>query len=310
MNYAKKAGSALLSAATLAAIALFLAFPARYAKSVGAGISLWAANVLPATLPFLFLTAIFTNLTLYRKFTKILSPVMGKVFKVSGDGGCAAFLSAISGYPVGARTVLDLKKSGRIGREELFRVACLATTSGPAFLVGAVGCGMMGSALYGWILYLSHLAGIYLVCFFLRFGAKPSALPPLSVRAGKIDLADVLANSVLSVLCVGAAIAVFYAFGQMIADIGSLLSIPPALSIALRGLLEMTTGCACVAASPSPLTLALSCFFVTFGGLCVLVQQAAFLGRAGVKLLPFAAVKLLQGAVAAGICFLLSLAVF
>lgn len=310
MNYAKKAGSALLSLAVLVAILLFLAFPARYAESVTEGISLWAVSVLPATLPFLFLTAIFTNLTVYKKFTKALSPVAGKIFKISGDGGCAAFLSAISGYPVGARTVLDLVKSGRIRKEEAFRVACLATTSGPAFLVGAVGCGMLANPLYGWILYISHLAGIYLICFFLRFKKTAPPLPPAPVSTKKTDLADALLNSVLSVLCVGAAIAVFYAFGQMIADMGALFSLPTAAETVLRGLLEMTAGCALCAASPSPLALALSCFFVTFGGLCVLVQQAAFLSRAGVKLLPFAGIKFLQGAASATVCFLMSLAIF
>ncbi len=310
MKLAKRAGSALFSLAIVTSLALFLIFPARYSKAVFDGISLWAASVLPATLPFLFLTALFSNLGIYRKTARFLSPAMGKLFAVSGEGGCAALLSALSGYPVGARTVADLAAGGRLGREEVFRVASLATTSGPAFLVGAVGCGMMQSPSCGYILYFSHLAGIILVCLLMRIRAKPAPSPPPLQSAKKTDLSDLLLNSALSVLCVGAAIALFYAFGQMIADMGALLSLPTPVTTLLCGLLEMTTGCALCAPYASPAAMAACCFFVTFGGLCVLVQEGAFLRRAGVKMLPFALVKFLQGLLSAGICFLLSLALF
>lgn len=309
MKYARKALSALLTLAVTAAIILFLTFPAHYAESVKNGISLWAVSVLPATLPFLFLTAVFTNLGIFRKISGAIARPAGKLFRVSGEGGCAALLSAISGYPVGARTVLDLAQAGRISEEEKFRVACLSTTTGPAFLVGAVGCGMFRSAAIGWILYISHLAGVYAVCFFLRFRAKPQVSAAPRRTAGKTDLAEILMNSVLSVLCVGAAIAVFYAFGQMLADAGAFLSLPSTAESLLRGMLEMTTGCACFSRESTALNLSLCCFLVTFGGLCVLVQQLAFLSRAGVKAAPFIAVKLLQGAASAAICFPLALAV-
>ncbi len=310
MKIAKGAGRALLTLTVLLSLALFLCFPARYAGKVFDGIKLWAVSVLPATLPFLFLTAILTHLPVYRKVTRYLSPVMGKLFAVSGEGGCAALLSALSGYPVGARTVMDLAENGRLEEKEKFRVAALATTSGPAFLVGAVGCGMWKNAAIGYILYASHLAGIYLVCLLLRIGKKYVPQRNIKLPAKNIDLSDTLLNAVLSVLCVGAAIAIFYAFGAMISDMGAAFSVPPAVTTLLCGLLEMTTGCAALSEISSPLTLSLSCFFVTFGGVCVLVQQAAFLTRVGVKMLPLFAVKFLQGICSAGICFCLSLALF
>lgn len=304
----KKLPSVLCGIATVCAIALFLAFPARYTKCVWEGVSLWAISVLPATFPFLFLTALFRRQAIYPRLAKAVSPVAGKVFRVSGQGGCAAFLSAISGYPVGARTVLDLFERGEIGREESFRLACLCSTSGPMFLVGAVGVRMMKSAALGWIMLAAHFLSVWTVCFFLRFTAKEPPKKTLFVAAGKGTLYDDLYSSVLSVLCVGGAIAVFNAFGQMLADAGALAGINPHLSAVLRGLLEMTAGCASLAADPSPLSVATCCFFVTFGGACVLVQQCVFLTRAGVKTLPFLGVKLLQGLLSFGICYSFCLA--
>ncbi len=305
MNVLKRVRGALLSAAISAALILLLVFPARYTESVREGISLWAVSVLPATLPFLILTALFTKLPLYKKIAKRLSPFAQTLFGVSGDGGCAALLSAISGYPVGAKTVQMLAERGRIGRDEVLRVAALATTSGPAFLIGAVGCGMLKSPLLGQILYISHLAGVYLVCLAMRPHKKRGSAPA-AFAAERPDLGEAISSSVLSVLCVGAAIALFNAFGEMVADFGALLSLPPAVVALLRGLMEMTAGCAQFCQTPSSLSLGLCAFFTTFGGMCVLVQQAAFLKRAGVKMLPFLGVKLAQGLLAAAICMGLS----
>ncbi len=306
-DFTKRFSSALLTAAVLFAIVLFLVFPARYARSVRDGIDLWAVSVLPATLPMFFLTAIFTRRKLFARVAKALSPLSAALFGVSGGGACAALLSALSGYPVGARTVYDLSRTGVLCEDERFRVACLSTTSGPAFLVGAVGGGMFRSAAAGWVLFLSHLMGICLVCFLLRLFAKGRRRTSFVPKGETLSLSELLSGSVLSVLCVGGAIAIFSVFGQMIADLCAPLGLPAIPEAMLRGLLEMTAGCSLLSSAPSALSLALCCFLVTFGGLCVLIQQLAFLTQAGISVPKFLAVKFAQGVVSALLCYVLSL---
>ena len=86
-------------------------------------------------------------------------------------------LSVLSGYPAGARAVLDLWERGCLAREERLRAACLATTSGPAFLAGTLGA-IAGSAV-GWLLFAAHLAGVWSVSFLLgRRAEPPAAVPP------------------------------------------------------------------------------------------------------------------------------------
>ena len=281
-------------------MACFLAFPQRYAKLVLEGITLFAISVLPATLPFLFLTNVLTRQRVFLKAAGRISPLAQKVFRVSGAGALCAVLSALSGYPVGARTVLDLSSRGTISKQECFRLACLSSTSGPMFLVGAVGAGMFRNATLGWILFLSHLLGVYIVCFVLRFIGKPSKTQsvPLFNNQGGNPLMD----SVLSVLAVGGAIAIFYAFSGIFRDALSLVGVENHYITALvTGLIEMTSGCKLLSGVGGPYAAALAAFLVTLGGGCVLLQQMSFLSRAGVKALPFIGVKLLQGVLAAGI---------
>ena len=294
-----------LTALLLFAAALFLSNPARYAKSVSEGISLWATCVLPAVFPFLFLTALFTGLPAFEAFSNALSKPMGKLFRLSGAGGSAALLSAISGYPVGARTVFDLSRAGSLGKGEELRLACLCSTSGPMFLVGTVGGMMYENAAAGWIMLFSHLAAVWTVCFCMRFRAKAAPARPLRRAADPALFYDSLYGSVLSVLCVGGSIALFFCLGQMFGDLG-LYSLPvfgDYTEGVLRGLLEMTGGCAALASLKTPLSCALSCALVTFGGMCVLCQQAAYLTRADVKMLPFVGVKFLQAVLAFLLCW-------
>ncbi len=291
----------------LFSIAVFLSAPRKYAKSVMDGISLWAVSVLPATFPFLFLTALLTALPPFAAFARKISPCAEKLFRVSGAGAGAALLASVSGYPVGARLFYDLKTKGRIAKSESLRLACLVTTSGPPFLVGTVGSMMYGSAKAGWILLFAHLLAVWSVCFFLRFFSKsaPKAPPP-SLKPNPDLLYDSLWNAVVSVLCVGGFIALFYCFGEMLASLGLFRLFGGSLYAegALKGLLEMTTGCNALSKIQSPLSLAISCSLVTFGGLCVLCQQLSYLTRAGVPPLPFIGIKLLQAAIAFCLCFL------
>ncbi len=219
-------------------------------------------------------------------------------------------ISFLSGYPVGAKTVLDLYENGAIGKEEVFRVACLSSTTGPMFLVGAVGVRMFQSAAVGWIMFCSHLLAVCSVGFLFRYTGKECSLP-IRIPKPQGDLYDVLSSSVLSILCVGGSIALFYAFGQMIADLGALAGIKnPVITAVIRGILEMTSGCALLSEHGTPVNAALAAFLVTFGGFCVLMQQIVYLSKANVKALPFLLVKLLQGALAFGICLGLYLLVF
>lgn len=288
-------------------MACFLAFPKRYTGLVLEGATLFAVCVLPATLPFLFLTAVLTRQPVFQKAAGKIAPLAEKAFRVSGAGGLCALLSALSGYPVGARTVYDLCSRGALSKRETFRLACLSSTSGPMFLVGAVGAGMFRSAAIGWILFLSHLAGVYVICFLMRFFAGKTPPPQDKLPVLKPDGGNPLTDSVTSVLAVGGAIAIFYAFSGILCDALRLAGVENGyLNAAVTGLVEMTSGCKLLSEIGTAYAVALSAFLVTFGGGCVLVQQLGFLSRAGVKTLPFLAVKILQATAAALIALGLS----
>lgn len=298
--------TAFYTTVILLAFVLFLLFPARYLQCVRDGVSLWAVSVLPAALPFLFLTGLLAGTPLFARLARWLAPFF-RLFGISGTGGCCACLSMLSGYPAGARTIADAHARGALSKHEMLRAAALASTSGPSFLVGAAGAAMAGKAVLGWVMLCAHFAGVLLPVFLLaRFAPKQIRESAIALP-GSADVPKTLSASVLAVLTVGGAVALFYCFGCMLSDLLTPLSLPETLCNILVGLMEMTSGCARLLAAPTALHVSLATFLVTFGGLCVLLQQWTFLAETGIPLGKFLLIKLAQAVTAALLAYPLAL---
>ncbi len=294
---------------------VFSCFPARYMGACLEGILLWATCVLPSTLPFLFLTGLFTRLGYVRRLSKNCAPLTGALFRLPGIGGYCLAMSFLSGYPVGAKTLADLAKTGMVSPSEANKMSVLCSSSGPLFILGSVGMGMFSDAKVGWILLASHFAAILLGGILLRaYGKTPAAgAPPAPTMRDENVLYECIHSSIVSVLCVGGFIAVFYTLATMLSDwhvfapLFALLSaagVPETQAAGFaRGLVEMTGGCRALAASATPLAVAGCAFLITFGGACVLFQQTVYFRQAGVKLGFFLPVKLLQSCLAAALAF-------
>lgn len=139
------------------AAAVLLAASGKGAEFAFKGIKVWAAVVLPSLFPYFFVSAILTRLKITERLALTFSPVYRKVFKVSGIVSYAFFLSVISGYPVGAKIVSDLRKNGLLDEDEGVRAAALCSTSSPSFLIAAVGSAAFGSARLGIALTACHI---------------------------------------------------------------------------------------------------------------------------------------------------------
>ena len=132
---------------TSACCVLMVVFPSIALCSARKGISLWLSNVLPALLPFFICANFLQDIGVIRIFRSGVFPFV---------------MSVLSGYPMGAKIVGDLRRDGEISQREAMRLMSFCSTSGPAFMVGAVGAGMLGSGMLGGIIAAAHYAGAFL----------------------------------------------------------------------------------------------------------------------------------------------------
>ncbi len=233
-------------------------------------------------------------------------------------------MSTISGYPIGSKITADLYKKGLIGDAELTKCAIISSTSGPIFVIGAVGGAMLKSPLCGVIIYLSNIVAVVISMVLINLFSKRKNLdipraPEVKERT-KTPLYKLVSDIVVSLLIVGFYIALF----SLLIDLLNDLHILSALSTMsdnilgvfgvkagyssgiMSGIVEMTNGAKALSFEISPLSVSLISFVIGFSGLSIIMQSLSFLSETKIKTRHFIGAKLLHGTLTFLICLALT----
>lgn len=254
-------------------------------------------TVIPTLFPFFVCSGLFTALGAGVICSRYLSPLMRPLFGVPGSGGLAFILGIVSGYPTGAACVADLYRNGCCTKSEAERMTAFCNNSGPLFIIGVVGVGILGSAEVGYRLYFSHILSALITGIILsRIPEKAAGIQPClppSVHNNKNNtahaLGSVIDNSVFSMLKVCAFILIFSVVGAALPQ--------TRFSPFVYALLEITGGIKEISKlqlSPTEL-LCLISFFTAFSGISVLLQVSTVISPCGLSVTPYFSGKLLQG---------------
>lgn len=271
------------------------------------GIELWATAILPALLPFFFLTSILASLGFVQKIGKIFSPITTRLFKTSGISGYIYAMSVISGYPVGAKTTAELYEKGIISRGQACKITTFTSTSGPLFVIGTVGIGMFNSAKLGYLILLSHILGAFINGLFYRNTYKENYTSKICVFSSSNVLEDSMYNSIKSILIVGGYIAIFYMLISMLNNYNLLYPFSKFLSLITKtdisisnslvnGAIEMTRGLKDL--SQLSLTqkqaLVISTGLISLGGASIFMQALTFLKKFNISIRYYLCSKITQ----------------
>lgn len=279
-------------------IALNLALiPSKCTEAARGAILLCLNIAIPSLFPFFVISALFITLGYAGYLSRFFSPVMRSAFNVSGAGAAAVILGIISGYPVGAASCVSLYKSGQISKTEAERLLAFSNNSGPIFIIGALGAGILSSKSTGYMLYLSHIAAALLVGFVFRSYKKNAASPAAALppaRGGiKNDFGGALAESInSSVISMAKVCGFIILFSVICAAIPSGRFYPYIYS-----LLEITGGLNALSKVPidSDLRLCLVSFFLGFSGISVFCQAESIIRASDLSIKTCFFGKLLQG---------------
>ncbi|MFR8072272.1 MAG: hypothetical protein ACLU7V_06325 [Anaerovoracaceae bacterium] len=289
---------------TMACCVLMVAFPSIALASARRGISLWASDVLPALLPFFICANFLQNIGIIRMLR---------------SGAFPFAMSVLSGYPMGAKIVGDLRRGGEISLTEAKRLMSFCSTSGPAFMVGAVGAGMLGSGTLGGIIAAAHYIGALVNgILYTRLLGRESGGPPAPIsdskrggRGMQESFTDAILMSFRSLAIVLAYIVLFMFLTDLF-HMSGLFSMTDdqAVRALIKGFFEMTVGCEAVAEGisvTSSVKCVLCAFILSWGGLSVMGQSMSMLSSTGVTLGYLMVSKLTHGIFAAAAAFLITL---
>ena len=144
------------------------------------GLVLWAKSVFPSLFPFFVATELLCQTNFIYILGRSLNRFMKPIFNVPGESAAAVILGTISGYPVGAKVVVNLKNQKIISKIEAERLIAFTNNSGPLFILGTVGIAMLKSPNIGYTLLLSHILASLTVGYLFSFWKKITFCPHFS----------------------------------------------------------------------------------------------------------------------------------
>lgn len=293
------------------------------------GLSLWANSVLPSLLPFFIATELlgYTNIISY--LGKFLNRFMYPIFNVPGEGAFALIMGIISGYPVGAKIVANLKENEICNSIQAERLIAFTNNSGPLFIVGTIGIGFFNDFSIGLLLLITHIFSCLTVGFLFRWWkkSKETSLRNSTYNINPetlnfCNLGEVLSKSILNsistILVIGGFVVLFSIIISilqtshiliLLAKFLNLFGLPDFLSISLlTGFIEITNGLSFIANLISINTnfkIILCSFILGFGGFSVLLQVLSIISKSNISIKPYFIGKLLQAFFAAFYTYLI-----
>ena len=275
---------------------IFITNPSLTINSMLQGINLWATKILPALFPFFVFTKILSTTGTFDYLSLKLSPITKLIFNTSGLSSYVYICSIVSGYPIGAKLVSELYNLNKIDISEAKKIISFTSTSGPLFIIGTVGIGMFNNQILGYIVIISHILGSIVNGILYRNKYKTKYINSQSYQNNSINLEDIIATSIQSILIIGAYISIFYMIICIIdyyalflpifnmcnnitnIDINILKSI-------LYGFIEVTKGCLILSTTNTPLymQIIICTALISFSGLCIHLQSYMFLKQCHIK---------------------------
>lgn len=324
-----KLKNVLFSIAIALLLLSLMLFPQESVAAARDGVELCLNVILPSLFPFFVLSTLCVELGLIQGLGRLLERIMYPLFRVNGACSVAFLLGIVGGYPVGARTAIELYQKGQCSKTEAERLLSFCNNSGPAFILGVVGAGIFASSTAGLWLYGAHVAASILVGLLFRFyGTRSESTCHLQTSTiSATGFAEAFTGSVKNAFYGTLNICGFVIFFTVLIRLlfltGIITSLAAGITFLLRGfgmqqtwaegllsgIIEMTSGVWTLRDVAGTLgnRLCMAAFILGWAGLSVHCQVLSFIGSSGLSTRTYFFGKLLHGLISAGIIYLLSL---
>ena len=293
-----KAGTVFKALAALAVCVSILIFSESCSKGAFNGISLCLNVLVPSLFPFMAASSFIVKSGLAQKIGKPFGKITKALFGLSGSFAPVILLSMLGGYPVGAKGISELAKSGAVSHKEAAKAALFSVCAGPGFIINFVGQSLYNSKTIGLIILCSQIISVILLGIIINLFDKSkgeycccakASYKPCSVGTAVVESA---LDSSKGILGICAFVVLFSAFIEII---GQIISDNSAENM-LCCLLEV---CSAVNRLSQNCTLEMTAFAIGFGGLSVHFQIFSAIGNVSVNKLLFFCIRIIQGVITA-----------
>ena len=250
---------------------------AKYGLKICAGVLV--PSLFPFSVPVLFL--IGTNTFKNSKYTTLL------IF----------ILSMLGGYPIGAKLISQSFSEGNIERLRAKEILPFCVNAGPAFIVVAIGKGLLKNTKLGYVLLISHiLSAIILFLIFSKSFKKSGKTKKLNSVTG---FSDNFVSSIHSASTACISICAYVVFFSVVNEyIGY-------FSIALKPLNVLLYFTEVTSALKRTGNIFLISFLLGFAGISIWMQVFSLTSEIKPDIVKFAFVRILHGAISTVLTFVI-----
>lgn len=295
----RRLGRTLISFGFVFLLSLFLKNAELAIIQVKEGIRLSLESVIPSLFPFMIISELIVKCGIADVLSKPLARIANLLFGISGKGATVFFIGAICGFPLGARSAVQLYDNGEIDKKELSALMDFSNNPSSAFVISAVGVSLFGSRRLGALLYLTTIMSAVSIGVIRGFslrkreGRLDTNKPILRGLALK-DFTEAVTGSALGVINVCAFVTFFSVVSGAVGAALEALRAPATIRAVFFSLLEMTSGAAASAGVGGRLGVLIVAFCLGWSGLSVHCQVLSLCGER-IRAARYLASKFIQG---------------
>lgn len=277
------------------------------------GALLFFYKVFPSLFPFVVLSNIIMYYDGINIYSRLLGKALCKPLKLPEQCSFVLIISALCGYPLGAKYACELYERNLIEYSTCERLLNIASNPSPLFIIGAVGTSMLGKTAYGYILlistYLSCIAmGIFLPSKrSIQYVKITKSNPGTDFNFGNA-IKDSIEGAIKTCFSVCGFVTIFSVINGIIKNSifinAALKFLSDKLNIqfnllqgTLLGVIEMTNGCNEISTVRADIVikLVIISFLLAFSGISVISQVYSFTSKDRFPIKKYIKLKLIQG---------------
>lgn len=271
-------------------IILIVAEPSICRNSAYKGLLLCGKIIIPSLFPFTMCVLFIMKSGVFEELTKSL----GFNFYEIG----IILLSFIGGYPIGAKLLNEAVKEKQITSERAAKMLNFCVNAGPAFIVGAVGEGLLQSRELGYCLLLAHIIASVIIGVFLCFTMKKEKINKLK-KIQKLGFAD---NFVVSAAEAASTVMSICGFVILFSFINGYISYCAQKFAFLKSVTLLTEVTNAVSQTDNVLSIA---FLLGFSGFGIWFQILSIVRVFKINILEFALFRIFHGATSTALMFVI-----
>lgn len=246
--------------------------------------------MIPSLYAFMVVSGFIVSSGIYAVLSKPFGLVSRYVFRIPEEYFSVFLIGSVGGYPVGARLLADMTDEGKISKTDAEHMLSYCYLAGPAFICGIAGVKLFSSVRVGMMIFAAVIGANIIIGIVTGLGRK---IPPKSRKNVRLDVSfDCLLKSIYSgakgMFSICAIIIFFSSIICILDKLGAInyaaekVSKISGLSFtdstaAVKSVMEISNISGLTPNNYSLIPLAAA--LLSFGGVCVLIQTAGFVGN-------------------------------